>query len=61
MEETLEHGLCSRRGRTFIDLWDIERFYECKDCDPLRAERLRGMNLSQTVPPRVECRCEAPP
>ena len=60
MEETLEHGLRLGHGRVFIDLWDIERFYDCEDCDPLRADRLKRMNLSQTILPSVTCGCEVP-
>ena len=47
------------RGRVFVDLWDVEKFYHCENCDPLRAERLKRMNLSQTILPSVTCRCEA--
>ncbi len=68
MEEVLEYGLelnrrRSRldplRGRVFIDLWDIEKFYQCGHCSPARAERLRRMNLTQTILPRITCECRA--
>jgi radical SAM enzyme (TIGR01210 family) len=44
--------------RTFADLWDVERFYDC-GCSPARAARLAEMNRTQQTPPRVECRCAA--
>jgi len=57
MEEVLEYGVGLRRGRVFMDLWDIERFYTCRACGPLRGERLREINLSQTLSPRIGCGC----
>jgi radical SAM enzyme (TIGR01210 family) len=57
METVVEYGVGLRRGRVFMDLWDIERFYMCRTCGPLRGQRLRKINLSQTVPPRVRCVC----
>jgi len=57
MEEVLERGIALARGRVFIDLWDAEKFYDCSQCGPTRIERLRRMNLSQQIEPRVECEC----
>jgi len=57
METVAEYGVGLRRGRVFMDLWDIERFYTCRTCGPSRGERLREMNLTQSVPPRVCCAC----
>jgi hypothetical protein len=58
LEEALAFGIAKGRGRVFADLWDLERFSSCSHCFPARAERLRVMNLSQTVPPRPPCeRC----
>ena len=59
METVLEEGILMDRGRVFMDLWDIERFYECAHCGPLRRERLHRMNLSQRTPPPVYCDGEA--
>jgi len=55
LESALEFGLQLGRGRVFADLWDLERFGRCAACLPARAARLREMNLSQTVRPRVAC------
>ena len=57
MESVAEYGVGLRRGRVFMDSWDIERFYTCRTCGPVRGERLREINLSQTVPPRISCGC----
>lgn len=57
MERVLEQGIELGRGRVFVDLWDVERFFTCRRCGPTRAERLRAMNLSQQVLPPIECAC----
>jgi radical SAM enzyme (TIGR01210 family) len=57
LEETLAMGIELERGRVFVDLWDIERFFECPKCGPQRAARLRQMNFSQRILPAIECAC----
>ena len=57
MENVLQEGLKLNSGRVFMDLWDIERFFVCHGCGPARAERLRQMNLTQKMPPPIECEC----
>ena len=57
MEEVLERGIALACGRVFLDLWDVEKFCDCSQCGPARIERLRRMNLSQQIEPRVECGC----
>jgi radical SAM enzyme (TIGR01210 family) len=57
LETVLECGVALRRGRVFADLWDLPRFYSCQRCGPVRAERMRQMNLTQEVLPPVECFC----
>ena len=59
METVLDAGILMDRGRVFMDLWDIERFYGCRRCGPLRRERMHQMNLSQCTVPAVHCECEA--
>lgn len=51
IETVLEAGIAMRRGRVFMDLWDIERFYSVGENGPARSRRLQRMNLSQTVLP----------
>ena len=57
LERVLEAGLRMRRGRVFMDLWDVERFYTCARCGPVRQARLRQMNLTQRLHPPVACDC----
>ena len=55
LEHVLAAGMEINRGRVFADTWDAARFAECTTCAAERVERLRQMNLSQTILPRVEC------
>jgi hypothetical protein len=48
-------ALSSRRGRVFVDLWDLGRFAGCRECLAARRARLHAMNLEQRVLP--ECAC----
>lgn len=65
LTRVLTHGLESRgtsaQGRSdgcvLVDLWDIENSFDCPDCDPLRAEALRRMNLTQRPVAVVDCDC----
>jgi radical SAM enzyme (TIGR01210 family) len=54
-EAALEAGLALRRGRVLGDLWDLQRFADCPACFVARAERLRQINLTQALLPRVAC------
>lgn len=58
IESVLEQGIATDRGRVFVDVWDLERFYDCGDCGPARRDRLEKMNLTQRVAPPVRCSCE---
>jgi radical SAM enzyme (TIGR01210 family) len=60
MERVLVEGMAWSRGRVFMDLWDVERFFDCPRCGPARAQRMRAMNLAQAVLPPVHCDCGAP-
>lgn len=59
LEQVLEAGLAMKRGRVFVDLWDVERFYGCRVCGPARAARLREMNLTQQVLLPIACDCSS--
>jgi archaeosine synthase beta-subunit len=61
LEAAFEQGLklAAGRGRVFVDLWDIERLYDCPNCGPRRAARLVQMNHTQQVVPRIDCACGA--
>ncbi len=58
LERVLQAGIELGRGRVFADLWDAERLARCERCGLRRIERLRQMNLTQRVWPRIECDCE---
>ena len=58
LESVLEQGMRLGRGRVFADLWDAARLPQCSRCGLQRIDRLRQMNLSQTVPPPIVCECE---
>lgn len=59
IETALEYGLSLKAGRVFADLWDIERFRGCPECSPVRVERIQMMNATQSLPPAVDCSCDA--
>jgi radical SAM enzyme (TIGR01210 family) len=55
VEDVLAFGLSLERGRVLADLWDLERLRRCLQCFEPRAERLRTMNLTQSVPAPAGC------
>lgn len=61
LEQVLAAGLAMKKGRVFVDLWDVQRFFTCPRCGPLRAARLQVMNLRQELLPPVTCDCGATP
>ena len=55
----LAQARAGRRGRLFVDLWDLERFSACPTCFSARRNRLHVMNLEQRILPRIMCEhCE---
>jgi hypothetical protein len=59
LESVIIHGLETGRGRVFADLWDIEDFFDCAQCSPSRAARLREFNLTQQPAAPAPCHCQA--
>ena len=57
LEEIAEFGIGLRRGRVFVDLWDVEQFAACEACVSDRKQRLQRMNLEQRDIERVACDC----
>ena len=57
LEESLDRCLTMDVGRTVVtaDLWDAERISACAHCRSARIERLRRLNVSGRVEPRVAC------
>lgn len=53
LENVLAYGLGLRRGRVFVDLWDIGKLSERSPNGTTRAERLARMNLTQRWEPPV--------
>lgn len=54
----------SRRGRIFVDLWDLQRFSGCPRCFETRRARLHAINLEQRLlvgPPCAACGAGAVP
>lgn len=49
------HARGRRRGRIFVDLWDLKRFADCPHCFEARRARLQAMNLNQRVSPPIAC------
>ena len=65
LEETLARAFSlaefpSQSTRVFVDLWDLERFFTCPRCGPLRKQRLKTMNDEQRLIPVVNCDCLTP-
>lgn len=59
MEVLLERGIELNCGRVLMDLWDVEKFFDCLDCGPARAERIRQTNLTQQIALQVNCDCRS--
>jgi hypothetical protein len=56
LEKTLESALNLRGdGRIFADTWDLAQFSCCSACFEKRQQRIHAMNLSQQIPPVVDC------
>ena len=55
VEAAADYGVSLRRGRVFVDLWDLKASPGCEACHGRRLERMLAMNLSQEILPRVEC------
>lgn len=55
LEDAAAYGLELRRGRVFTDLWDVKLGQECEHCSDARMQRLRKMNLEQTLTAPVLC------
>jgi archaeosine synthase beta-subunit len=56
VEEAAEYGISLDKGRVFVDLWDMPlNADECPHCRDNRLARLRELNLSQKILPRMEC------
>ena len=56
LEKALELTLEARGdGRIFADTWDLEQFSNCSACFEKRRQRIHAVNLSQRIPPAIDC------
>ena len=55
LEAALDYGVRQQRGRVFADVWDLEKFSDCRHCFPARRERLVQINLQQKFLPETKC------
>lgn len=55
VESAASYGLSLGRGRVFVDLWDLRSASTKCSCYPLRIERLKEMNLRQSVLGTINC------
>ena len=56
LEKALELALeVLGAGRVFADTWDLEQFSNCPACFEKRRQRIHAMNLSQRIPPAIDC------
>jgi radical SAM enzyme (TIGR01210 family) len=55
VEAALAAGLQRRRGRVFVDTWDLARLADCPTCSAARLRRLATVNLTQQFPPLGGC------
>lgn len=57
VEDALDYGVSLKRGRVFVDLWDIERVAACPQCRTQRIARLATINASQNTCDKAQCGC----
>ncbi|WP_282054178.1 radical SAM protein [Maribacter luteus] len=58
LEKVLEYGIQLQKGRVFADLWDVSLFSNCDLCLEARTNRMKAMNLNQTIGEMISCDCE---
>ena len=55
IEAAVHYGLSLKRGRVFVDLWDLRTPQACPACHNARFSRLGEMNRCQSILPPVFC------
>jgi hypothetical protein len=55
VEDALDYGVGLKRGRVFVDLWDIDRIARCPECRANRIARLAASNASQDSCQKAQC------
>ena len=60
LEAALDACLALTPAVVTADLWDIERLATCESCRSARIERLRRLNITGRMEPRIACdKCQA--
>lgn len=57
LENVLEYGILSGKGRVFADTWDLSLFSDCSLCLEDRINRINIMNLTQQISKPLTCNC----
>lgn len=55
LEEVFSKALKMNKGRVFADIWDLEKFSDCRYCFDDRKKRLHSMNMEQSIMQAVAC------
>jgi radical SAM enzyme (TIGR01210 family) len=56
LEAAAASGIGLKRGRVFVDLWEVEQLRACGACFDKRVSRLQEMNFQQRVAPPISCK-----
>ncbi|HVV55361.1 MAG TPA: hypothetical protein VHC47_08555, partial [Mucilaginibacter sp.] len=59
LEKVFERALGLKKGRVFVDTWEIGFLSHCPVCFDARKHRLECMNLGQHVLPQISCNCQS--
>jgi len=55
LEEALDRGSALTNAAVTADLWDVQRLPGCEHCKSARIERMRRINVTGRVEPRIAC------
>lgn len=57
LEEVFEQALALKKGRVFVDTWELGFLSQCSECFDARKNRLDTMNLDQHIHSKITCNC----
>ncbi len=55
IEDALDAVMALKKGRAFVDTWNLDQFASCSACLPTRKHRLELTNLTQEHQPPIRC------